>query len=490
MRLNFFNKLSKEDKIFYLSLPLIIFLFIASEYLLFRKGFYAISADESLHTLEAYKFFTGQSGLFSVWLPFQKVVYAAAFKFHYDLFLTPRVISGLFGLFTLLSLIEMSFQLFGNRIVSLMTGFFGAIFLPIYLFSVLPLEEIYFFFFTIFSVTFYLKWLNNDRSIYLWLSVAASCIGTTTRYESWLFSAALFVMITFRIIAQNKPKKTKVLFVLVMGLILSIFPLYWIYLSQIHTGKITGFVTSVANLYKSPPLLTQIKNNVMFGFFKINLESLNIIGVIPLFFLIKKNINVKYSALIFGSTLLFFSAATFIIKAMPTHNHWRLAMVWSLFLLPFTCYLLYFLLTRGLSSYKYLAGFIFSFFLLIFLFTIQDIRYGTRSYITTGDITVGRVMENILNKNNSKVYINSGRTWNYSTILIISQKPDRFVTGSRENFNPGNSTLTLDDNSLSQFKKLNIDYLVLKPYIKIAGEGKVPFTVIRFAFWNVYKLSY
>ena len=165
MRLNFFSKLSKEDKIYYLSLPLIISLFIVSEYLLFKKGFYAISADESLHTLEAYKYFTGQSGLFSVWLPFQKVIYAAAFNFHYDLFLTPRVFSGLFGLFTMLSLIELSFQLFGNRIVSLMTGFFGAIFLPVYLFSVLPLEEIYFFFFTIFSVTFYLKWVSKIRIV-------------------------------------------------------------------------------------------------------------------------------------------------------------------------------------------------------------------------------------------------------------------------------------------------------------------------------------
>lgn len=490
MRLNFFSKLSKEDKIYYLSLPLIISLFIVSEYLLFKKGFYAISADESLHTLEAYKYFTGQSGLFSVWLPFQKVIYAAAFNFHYDLFLTPRVFSGLFGLFTMLSLIELSFQLFGNRIVSLMTGFFGAIFLPVYLFSVLPLEEIYFFFFTIFSVTFYLKWVSKDKNIYLWLSVLTSCIGTTTRYESWLFSAALFIMITFRIIGQNRPKKTKVYLVLVIAAILSIFPLYWIYLSHLHTGKITGFVSSVENLYKSPPLLTQIKNNVLFGFFKINLESLNIIGLVPLYFLFKKNPIVKHSAVIFASTLLVFAAATFILKAMPTHNHWRIAMVWSLFLLPFTSYALYFLLTKGLNSNIYLAVFIFSFFLLIFLFAIQDISYSTRSYITSGDVRVGRVMENILNNNNSKVYINSGKTWNYSTILITSQKPDRFVTGFRKYYNPRNSTLTLDDNLLSEFKKLNIDYLVLKPYIKIADGSKVPFTVIRFVFWNVYKLSY
>ncbi|MCL5030703.1 MAG: hypothetical protein M1480_16950, partial [Bacteroidetes bacterium] len=102
---------AEENKIFYFLIIAIVLLFIVFEYLLFHNGFFAISLDESGHTLEAYDWFKGNGQLFSGWLPFQKIVYAFAFRIYYDLFLTPRIISAIFGLFTLLSLIDLSFQL-------------------------------------------------------------------------------------------------------------------------------------------------------------------------------------------------------------------------------------------------------------------------------------------------------------------------------------------------------------------------------------------
>ena len=48
---------TKVKKIYYVSIAAIILIFILFEYLLFLKGFYAFSADESGHTLEAYYWF-------------------------------------------------------------------------------------------------------------------------------------------------------------------------------------------------------------------------------------------------------------------------------------------------------------------------------------------------------------------------------------------------------------------------------------------------
>ncbi len=490
MHLNPFTNLSKGNRIYYLSILLIIFLFLISEYLLFKKGFYAISADESLHTLEAYKWYIGQTNLFSVWLPFQKILYPIAFYFHYDLFLTPRIISGFFGLLTLLSLIDLSFQLFLNRIISLLTGFFGAIFLPIYLFSVLPLEEINFFFFTIFSITFYLRWLKNNKNICLWISVISSCIGTTTRYESWLFAFALFIMFSTQIINQNRTQKNKILFISAIAFIFLIFPGYWIYLSYLYTGKITGFIMSVKNLYKPPTMLSEITNNVLFKFFSVNIRSLNIIGIIPIFYFYKTNKNVRHTTLIFGSTLLFFSAATFLLKAMPTHNHWRLAMVWSLFLVPYTSYCLYYLLMKGLNSNKYLAAFIVSFFLLLFLFNIQTIQHRKNSYFSWGDLTVGRVMERLFRDNNSKAYISSSKNWYYANVMIASQSPNRFITNLTDSSDSAKFKLVLNNELLLKFKKLNVRYLVLKPYIHLETDSTKSLPLMKFTFWNIYILYY
>lgn len=486
----FFNKLTKEDRTFYLGIVLIISFYIISEYLLFLKGFYAISADESLHTLEAYKLYTGSGTIFSDWLPFQKIIYSIAFAFKRDLFTVPRVISGIFGLLTLISLMDFSFQLFKEKSVVLLTGFFGVIFLPIYLFSVLPMLEIYFFFFTFCSITFYLRWLNKNKNIYLWLTVASVCLNSTTRYESWLFVFLLFLMISIRIIKQDGTQRNKIFLIASIAFIFSIFPTCWFYLSYITTGKVTGFISSVESMYQVQSLFSEIKHNVLYNFFVVNLFSLNLLGVIPLCLYLKKNKSIKHSAILFSATLLFFSAASFLTKAMPTHNFWRLSMVWSLFLVPFTSFCVYFLLIKGTKSNKLLSGFILLFFMLVFSFTIQSDIYTRRSYITGGDLRVALVMNKLLNTNYAKAYISSNKNWYFTNIMVASQEPDKFLLNAGTNYNSDNLTLNLDDKLLADFKKSKVEYLVLKPYIRVHYEKKMPLTKITFTFWDVYKLPF
>jgi len=90
----------------------------------------------------------------------------------------------------------------------------------------------------------------------------------------------------------------------------------------------------------------------------------------------------------------------------------------------------------------------------------------------------------------AKVYINSNKSWYYTNILVASQDPDRFLLNADGNYNSSNLTLYLDDKLLADFKKLNVEYLVLKPYIRLRYEKKTPLTKITFAFWNVYKLTF
>lgn len=156
----------KENISFYLSISAIVALFFFVECNLLSKEFFALSADESGHTLEAYDWYKHDGQLFSIWLPFHKVVNGIALKIHYDLLVTPRIMSGLFGLLTLLSLIVLSHQLFENKIVAILTGFLATLFLPIAVFSVLPLIEIYFFFFIILSIACFLLWRRKEKPLF------------------------------------------------------------------------------------------------------------------------------------------------------------------------------------------------------------------------------------------------------------------------------------------------------------------------------------
>jgi hypothetical protein len=192
---------------------------IISQWFLFNKGFFSISADEAGRTLDAFYFFSGKTGLYSIWLPFQKFLYSIGFYVHFDLIWTPRILSVLFGIGTLISLVFLHNELFRNITGAIFTGLLASMYFGIVLFGVLPLIEIYFFFFTVLSTAFLIKWIRSDKNIYLWLTLILSLINNTTRYEAWIFSAAFLIIIIINLHKKNNKNKN----------IFSAFYSYWLF---------------------------------------------------------------------------------------------------------------------------------------------------------------------------------------------------------------------------------------------------------------------
>lgn len=481
----------KENITFYLSIVVIVVLFFIVEYNLLSREFFALSADESGHTLEAYDWSKHDGQLYSIWLPFHKVMNGIALNIHYDLLVTPRIISGLFGLLTLLSLIILTNQLFENKIVTILTGFLATIFLPIAVFSVLPLIEIYFFFFIISSIACLLLWLRNEKITFLWLTAIFLSLGTTTRYEAWIFALFLFVIIVYQIFKSNRTTTQKATLILSIALIISAFPLYWIYLSAVANQNANGFVSSVTSRYNEGKIFGEIKNNALYQFLIINIISLNIIGLASLFYLTKINPNVKkYSVILFG-TLITFSIISFVIKAMPTHDYWRIAMIWSLLLLPFTAYWLYHLLDTSNSSPVNKYGFIIFFILLIYYFNSQTTQYTSFSYLKMDDINIGRFLNKISREEGSKIYVmkDGSDKWRYSNFLVVSQKPEQFVL-KIDNFDYISSdTISVDQKLVSEMVNRKIKF-VLIPSRTIVRNGAEYFTEIKaFKQWKVYQIN-
>ena len=468
----------KENLVFFFGIFIVIILLLISQFSVYSQGFYSIGADEAGHTLEAFQWYKGQASVFSIWLPFQKIFYGISFNIYYDLFWVPRILSSFFGILTLLSLIFLTYELFQNRIVSLIAGFLASIYYCLVIFSIIPMIEIYFFFFVITSIAFFLHWKRTNHSVSLLLTIIFLIIGTTTRYEAWIFSFSLFILIIVDIFSINGELPGKIFKTIGLFIAIFSFPMLWIYLSHNATGESTKFFYSVVERYSPGGIIAEFKNNVLYNFLITNIFSLNILGIITLIFFYNKKIEIKVYALIFLSTLLVFSIVTFITKAMPTQNSWRIASIWSIMLLPFTAQWLYLLLSDKNIYLKY--NFIIFVLILIYFFTRQTLDFSKTSYMNREDLVIGRFIHNELNLKNpaSRIFIEQNG-WKYSSLLVTSQMPDRFII--KEGFYNQNELI-------KNYKKYNVEYLILKPGTQLVINSEDLKEVKKYHDWIIYKL--
>lgn len=468
----------KENLIFFFGIFIVIISLLISQFSLYSQGFYSISADEAGHTLQAFAWYKGQASFFSIWLPFQKIFYGMFFHIYYDLIWVPRVLSSFFGILTLLSLIFLTYELFQNRTVSLLVGFLASIFYCLVIFSVLPMTEIYFFFFVITSIAFLLHWKRTHHSISLLLTIIFMIIGTTIRYEAWIFSFISFVIIIADIYSTNGKLLSKIFKAVGLFILIFSFPLFWIYLSYHSTGESTKFFSLVVEIYRPAGILVEVKNNLLYQFLVINLLSLNILGIITLIFFCNKKIEIKVYTLIFFSTLLGVTIVIFITKAMPGHNYWRIASIWSIMLLPFTAQWLYLLLSDENKYLRY--NFIIFVLILIYFFNRQTLDYSKESYMNGEDIKIGRFINSELKFKDptSKIFIEQNG-WKYTSLLVTSQIPDRFII--KEGYYNQNELIR-------NYRKYNIEYLILKHETQLFINPKVLKEVKKYDGWIIYKL--
>lgn len=417
-------KVSKKEKIKSRLGAILIFGVLAVLQIYFiRKGFYSISADEAGHTLEAYGWYNGDYTLFSIWLPFLKIFYGSLFHIHYDLFWLPRVFSMLFGIMALCALMLLSYELFKNKFIVLITGFLGSIFTGIAIFSVLPLTEIYFFFFLVISIYLLLNYLRTKER--LWLLYACGVVLTTIRYEGWVF---VFIMALILFTKLNYK---------VLGLF--IFPAFWVILSYAETGSLFGFVSNVAARRRA---LT-FQDTVLYNFLYIGVNSLALLGLIYL----RK--NKIYFWLFLGSLIIWF-LGTSTSGAMATHNVWRVGLVWNVLLIPFVAYLIHKI---------YLHSKAFSVLVLIvisYLFVTQTLTYGSKSYTKFDDMTAGNQIKNLNGK-----FLIPRYGWEYTNLLITSQQPNKFIDKEKITYSDLDSCdyfislEVINSNRLSQIYKNN-----------------------------------
>ena len=476
---------NKIDVLYIFSLTGIVVAFVLFQFFLLSKEFYSISADEAGHVLEGFSWYLGEASLYSIWLPFQKILYGSAFHLYYDLIWVPRILNMIFGILTLLTLISRSNELFQIKNLSVISGFLSSIFFGLVIFSLIPMTEIYLFFFVIISLSFLFRWMRTKKEIYLWLTVLTAGLSTTTRYEAWMFSLAILIAIVYNLYSTHKTLINHKLKISLISLLIFSFPLLWVYLSSINANQSAGFVNLVSEKYSPGEFLMEIKGNIAYQFLILNWSSLNILGFIPLIYLSRKDNEIKTFAFIFFSSLILMSIITFVTKAMPTHNPWRLTSIWSILLIPFTAHWIYTFLTDDRKYFR-LSGIILFIVLIIFFYN-QTMDRTDESYITKEDIIIGEYLNKNLrfNDSNSKILIeNAG--WAYSSLLITSQMPDRFIT-DKELMKNSNSIFILENDSLLGAN--TIKYVIKRSDTGLFNNLTSLEEIKIFEHWIVYKLD-
>lgn len=472
---------------------------LSFQILILSNGFYAISADESGHTLQAYRWFLGEN-ILHVWLPFHRIVLGFIFNFSSELFYTPRILSIIFGLFTIAALMYLSFQLFENKITALITGLLSSAFTPIIIFSVLPLLEIFYFFFVVISFAILIKientktknipakYLNKNFSLLSFLILVASSI----RYDAWIFSFC-FLIIYFYLLIR---KEISLQAFLIFAFLSFAFILFWIIKWYFDFGSFFGFITASKSGYKSGSIFSEIKNNILFQFLTLNFFSLNIIGIITLITSFKAQRKFKFFTFIFLLSLLIMTLLSFFGKAMPSHNYWRIAAIWGILLIPFTAnWLANFLSFTNDKSFFSKLTFTFLSILIFIFFTIQTIDKSKSSFITKNDLNAGKYLFSLIKKNEiniRKKILLDGSDWTYTTVLIASNRPDMFILNSEKN-KDGSYVGVIDINKikmdLENLKKMNIAYLVFKTEFlkkKIETDSSIKF-LKKFNDWIIYS---
>ena len=175
-----------------------------------------------------------------------------------------------------------------------------------------------------------------------------------------------------------------------------------------------------------------------------------------------------------------------------SHNQWRVAMIWTLLLIPFTAYFLFYLFNKASDSKHYKIVFIILIFFTVYACTSQIIKYSSFSYLTKDDLKIGKFTQHLIKTiGKSKIYVVRTTTdrWKYLNVLVASQNPGVFITTLDKSESLIRDTLKLDPVYLSNLKMKNVCYILFPAYIRIANKESNVSEIIHNNSWTFYKLN-
>ena len=470
------------------------FIFVISlliELIVIGRGFYSVSADDSDRTIIAYNFLHGKLPSDFDWLPLHTLILSAALAINSNLFWTPRVISILFGLFSIASIVFLSHTIFSNKKIVLLTSLYALLFPLRIIFAAVPLSEIIFASLITMAFAFFLKWLKEDTIKSLYLSALFFTFSSSTRYEGWVFSFSCFVVLLLILI---KSKRISTRSFLYTSIILVSVPLLWLTFHTIVNGNPLAFLQGPQGLYRKlvgDSLIMRFKYNFLTHFIFQNLFFLTFLGLITAIIISKKNNVVKNFLAIWAVSFLIMSITSLSGYGNPSYAFWRIPFIWNYLLIPFLAYMPFYFSEKTVFTRKVRWAII---LLPIPLFYIgQTILLTGYSHFSKDDKAAGEFLSSVFEKNPRTNILLDTSEWNYLHLQVASQHPENFIFNS--GYNPREPTNPIIGNNASvnifSLQDQQIEYLAFwDSSIKKMIDRDSRFKKIKsFGVWEIYEVQ-
>lgn len=450
----------------------------------FSMGFYSIGWEESARTLDAYSWVHHRVILTGAWLPFYRVVVGWAVRLFPDLFLTPRVISFLFGVAAIAATAWLTHEIFQSSRTTLISVALSVFFSQRIVLSLAPVSSILFTTTILTAMAALARWLRTYDRNALWICGLAAAVAGTNRYEGWVFEAAILLAVV--ICKSYTPDRITARDLVFLGLILITFPAIWAAGTFIGSNPIQAVVRDASRFSLREVLI----RNPLAEFVATNALSLNLIGMAAVLrFFRTGDLRQRTLVTVLFTPLLCISLGLLLMRSAQTGASWRDICVWSMLAIPFTASLL-----SG-AAWRFPAGstgkLIQAGLLLIVistsLYNVVRLRRDSSWAFPESDRLAGSFLNSLASAARGKKILIESSTYAYLNLEVASQQPDSFLlNGVPEQ--PGVPLLSPRGSIRRAVDELGVRFLVFQ-----SDEYKSSFShnpdvtkVQDFGRWSVY----
>ena len=450
----------------------------------FHRGFYAVSWDESGRTLDAYRWFAHGVPLTRVWLPFYRVLVGSAFRLYPDLFITPRIVTCIFGLAAIPAGAWLTHELFQNRTTTLLAMALNTFLSQRIALSLAPLSDIMFVAAILFAMAAFARWLRTDSRAALWTCALAAAISSTIRYEGWVFNMAILMAAGYRHFTSGKPGRAELV---LWAAALFSYPGVWV-ATQFTTINPIRTVISDARQFSTREIL---KRNPLAEFISGNAVILNLAGLFGIWQVVSRGewrqkamLAVAFFPLAFASLILL------VTRSAQSSAAWRMSCVWTMLLIPFTA--------RFVSGKEWSVRMgriapaiqVCAAALLLTAFFADTFRLerDTTWAFPQSDKAAGEYLNGFISKApDTKVLVESSLFF-YVALQVASQHPDSFVENSLPE-QPGPPILATAGPIRSVVESQKIGLLVFRTeeYKRFLDSSPDVVKVEEFGPWSIYR---
>ena len=497
---------------YWIALTLVFVIAIISQYLLFQQEFYSISADESAKALMANNLtWKGAIEPF-VWPPAYKVLTGLALKVYDNLFITPRVIAFIFSLITLASLVFLAHRIFNDRLTTVIAAIVSVYIPHRFIFSVIPMSEMYFNCFILLSSAFLISWIKSNKDWQLTLTSIFLFLASTTRYEGCFFSLVLVLFLMYRFfVARQLPFK----FFLTNVLILSAFPIFWIVNSWVLYGSLDNLsITKQQSEWYGLTYYQILRNNTLTRLLIETCFTPIIFGFMALVWSSQRDRSIRLWFWLTFLPVLLISFSTISSKAAAVAAPWRLTGPWILVTVPFLAFSIKTFAT-SFSKNRVRPALVAVVVAVLLTFVLQsNFIVENRSFLKQVELDAGVYLQSLdIEQKDQRILIET-ESYSYLNILTTSNMPEYFVLSTGDDpqqialyigakdyikqNDPENYQKYLQSKydfsgklDLKQLQEQKIAYLMLQKdaYQKQADMNTGLRKLNQFGGWNLYQLQ-